>query len=156
MSNWIGQTNHKLYQVRLLLEQLAETQPKALTEALEQSAIYHLRDAYLCYLHELAELVQFHQRVDSLAQLVANVSLKTGEMQELAKLEQDSFSWLAALLTAADDSLRSREPAQVQPAGVQIIALQPTSSTQADSQVWQWYQQLAELIERQRENRQES
>ncbi len=152
MSNWIGQTNHKLYQARLLLDQVETAQPQALAEALERSAIYHLRDAYLCYLHELAELVQFHQRVDSLEQLMANASLKTGEMQELATLEQDGFGWLAALLKAAQDALQSQRPVPSQPNGAQLIALQ----SQDQSQVWQWYQQLAELIERQRENRQES
>ncbi|ASP39499.1 hypothetical protein CHH28_12815 [Bacterioplanes sanyensis] len=152
MSAWIGHTNQKLYQARLLLQQSEQARPDALAQALEVSAIYHIHDAYLCYLHELAEMVQYSGAVVSLSQLLDSASLVTGEMQELKALEQDAFSWLATLLSLANDSLQGQSGANKMATDASLIAVaQP-----AESPVYQCYQRLVELIERQRENRQES
>lgn len=156
MSLWLGFTNHKLYQTRLLMQQVEQAQPEALALALEASALYHLHDAYVCYLNELAEAVQHPSRVDSLAGLLQQVSLATGEMTELKALEQDSFSWLNAFLQAVDDRLQAAMPANLPVSDVARDSSLIAVHQQSGGEVFQWYQQLVDVIERQRENRQES
>ena len=155
MASWLSFTNHKLYQCRLLLQQAdTTTQPQALHEALQDSALYALRDAYLSYLHELAELATYRQPVSGLAQLLADTPLITGEMKELECLENDSFSWLKAMLRAAEavgqaDSKNHSQPQALRPGMIQLHQEdQPDISA--------WLSQLTQLIDLQRENRQES
>ena len=124
MASWLSFTNHKLYQCRLLLQQAdTTTQPQALHEALQDSALYALRDAYLSYLHELAELATYRQPVSGLAQLLADTPLITGEMKELEYLETDSFSWLKAMLKSLARNLTRRK--------ISFLPSRPQSSSSA-------------------------
>ncbi|WP_419811219.1 DUF6586 family protein [Bacterioplanoides sp.] len=155
MASWLSFTNHKLYQSRLLLQQAEQTSnPVVLQQALHDSALYLLRDAYQSYLHELAELANFRQPFTSLHELLSLTPLITGEMREFEQLENDSFSWLSAMLTACvaagnADALDSQVPRTVQPG---MINLLDTS----EPQTAYWHGQLSQLIDLQRENRQES
>ena len=75
MSQWLGQTNRKLYQCRLLLDLWQQADQVPLQQALQESALYQLRDAWLTYLHELADTVRLRQSIDSLAQLLEQTPL---------------------------------------------------------------------------------
>ncbi len=159
MSQWIGFTNQKLYQCRLLLAQLAEVQsaPPVLQQALEESALYQLRDAWLSYLAELGDMVAYRQPVRSLAELLQHAPMTTGEMRELQQLADDGFSWLAQMLAAADAQTRPaglNQPAQVvqtMDAPVKIALVETPESPVAG-----WLLDLTRLIDGQRANRQES
>ena len=158
MSQWIGFTNKKLYQSRLLLSEFAQCEQKALMSALEESALYQLHDAWLSYLQELGDMVAYRQPVQSLQELVGQVNLITGEMRELMQLQANAFSWLSQMLKAVED-LRYPDAARpVQQAGAQNGGVQTISLVQetTESQVAAWWQALSALIDTQRENRQES
>lgn len=157
MASLLSNTNHKLYQCRLLLDEARRDEhPSVLTDALKQSALHCLQDAYLFYLHELADLVSVRHPLSSLSDLLDATALITGEMQQLKKLEHDSQSWLSQMLQAVQSlgspysSINSAQNpvAQMNPS---VIA---TTQTQPIEQ--RWLHELTELIESQRENRQES
>lgn len=156
MSQWLGFTNQKLYQARLLLEQSAQEQgPAALTDALEQGGLYLLYDAYVSYLNEVATVAHCPTPVASLEALLANTPLVTGEMTELRVLAEDSYSWLTVMLRAIADQAQpgSTQPSSipVHPSGNLIAA-----SSEPSSNARQWWQSMSDLIDSQRENRQES
>lgn len=158
MASWLSFTNHKLYQSRLLCQQAGlKPEPAALADALSDAALHILHDAYLSYLHELAELATYRQPVSSLAELLQETPLVTGEMRELQHLEEDSFSWLAAMLSAVS-ALSSADRAGRQSA--QAVELSSSSMInlidQSDADVTVWHGRLSQLIDLQRENRQES
>ena len=154
MASWLSFTNHKLYQCRLLLQQAQQTtEPVVLKDALQDSALYLLRDAYVSYLHELAELATYHQPVESLAQLLQATPLVTGEMRELEHLENDSFSWLRQFLNAV------AAVAQPDNISVPVTPVQPGMISLVDNStpdIALWHERLTQLIDLQRENRQES
>ncbi|KZZ43332.1 MAG: hypothetical protein MK185_07575 [Saccharospirillaceae bacterium] len=153
MASWLSFTNHKLYQCRLLLQQAQQTtEPVVLKDALQDSALHLLHDAYLSYLHELAELATYRQSVESLAQLLQVTPLVTGEMLELEHLEKDSFSWLRQFLNAVD------AVAQPNNISVPVTPVQPGMISLVDNStpdISLWYERLTQLIDLQRENRQE-
>jgi len=151
MGQWLAFTNQKLYQCRLLAEQASVAEPAELAQALEDAALYQLWMAYRSYLNELGEMVSLSMRADSLAHLMQEVRLVTGEMKELAQLEADGFSWLGQFL-AAVEHLGWPGPV-ARPADHNLIAVanQPASAGMAI-----WYRELDRLIDRQRDNRQES
>ena len=154
MASWLSFTNHKLYQCRLLLQQAQQTtEPVVLKDALQDSALYLLRDAYVSYLHELAELATYRQPVESLAQLLQATPLVTGEMRELEHLENDSFSWLRQFLNAV------AAVAQPDNISVPVTPVQPGMISLVDNStpdIALWHERLTQLIDLQRENRQES
>lgn len=154
MASWLSFTNHKLYQCRLLLQQAQQTtEPVVLKDALQDSALYLLRDAYVSYLHELAELATYRQPVESLAQLLQVTPLVTGEMRELEHLENDSFSWLRQFLNAV------AAVAQSDNISVPVTPVQPGMISLVDNStpdIALWHERLTQLIDLQRENRQES
>ncbi|WP_420591547.1 DUF6586 family protein [Bacterioplanoides sp.] len=154
MASWLSFTNHKLYQCRLLLQQAQQTtEPVVLKDALQDSALYLLRDAYVSYLHELAELATYRQPVESLAQLLQVTPLVTGEMRELEHLENDSFSWLRQFLNAV------AAVAQPDNISVPVTPVQPGMISLVDNStpdIALWHERLTQLIDLQRENRQES
>ena len=158
MARWLSFTNHKLYQCRLLLQQAEgadhTSQSEVLKQALTDGALYLLRDAYLSYLHELAELATYRQPVQSLSHLLSVTPLITGEMREFKQLEADPFSWLSQLLKAVDAisqaaAFESQVPRASQPG---VISLMDTSEPEPVV----WLGALSQLIDLQRENRQES
>lgn len=160
MSQWIGHTNRKLYQCRLLLAQRAHSfEPAALQQALEEAALSQLQDAWQCYVQELAESVSLRTTVHSLAELMAQAPLVTGEMRELAQLLDDSFSWLSQMLNAAK-AAHWPQPLVVKKHSIEpdvsgdlaLIAL----SEEASLPIEQWWQQLSQLIDGQRSHRHES
>lgn len=154
MASWLSFTNHKLYQCRLLLQQAQKTtEPVVLKDALQDSALYLLRDAYVSYLHELAELATYRKPVESLAQLLQATPLVTGEMRELEHLENDSFSWLRQFLNAV------AAVAQPDNISVPVTPVQPGMISLVDNStpdIALWHERLTQLIDLQRENRQES
>jgi len=154
MASWLSFTNHKLYQSRLLMQQAQQSADQGvLAEALNDSALYLLRDAYISYLHELAEIATYRLPVQSLTQLLEVTPLVTGEMRELQQLENDSFSWLYQFLRAVEAVGRVENivvpVTTVQPG---MIAVQDESAPDLSH----WHQSLVQLIDLQRENRQES
>ncbi|MAD46871.1 MAG: hypothetical protein CMI02_11110 [Oceanospirillaceae bacterium] len=153
MSQWIGFTNKKLYQCRLLLAEYAQCDDPSLADALEEGGLYQLHDAWLSYLQELGDMVAFREPVSSLQDLLQRVSLVTGEMRELTQLADDPFSWLSQMLKAV---AALRQPSAVRPAqssDAQSIALTAEST---ESPVVRWWAAMTALIDVQRENRQES
>lgn len=159
MASWLGHSNQKLYQARLLLDslkfaELSETTPAASILALQESVLFQLVLAYQSYLHEIAEIAQCRDDFLSLSQLLVLTNVPTGEMKELQKLESDSFSWLSQLLTAFDncsakDPVVSKAP--LNPAMIQVHDTASPSLPLSD-----WYQALLNIIDLQRNNRQES
>ena len=177
MSHWLRQTNQKLYQCRLLQEQQRQCGEPVLQQALQESALYQLRDAWLCYLHELAEAASYRQPFSSLEQLLQQMPLVTGEVRELQQLAADPFSWLAQLLLAVErqmlppasaaaghhrhrhddhehDHDHDEDDAAAPPA--QRIDLIPLTAAEPVIDVAGWSRQLERLIDAQRANRHES
>lgn len=154
MSQWIGFTNQKLYQCRLLLAQRDKTEDASLARAAEEGAIHLLNDAWLSYLQELGDMVAFRQPVNSLTELMAQCRMTTGEMRELTQLADNSYSWLAQFLLAVPALNRPDAVRPSAPADGGLIAV--SMDTGPDTQVDDWYRELQGLIDRQRENRQET
>jgi len=155
MSSWIGFTNQKLYQCRLLLDAYRACQQPALASALDESALYQLHDAWLSYLHELADMVSFRESVTSLQDLTEKVNLVTGEMRELQQLADDAFSWLSQMLKAVGALKRPDTPQVVSAAADTPQTISLTAEI-TESQVGRWWSALNSVIDAQRENRQES
>lgn len=159
MASWLSHSNQKLYQARLLLDNLqlaesSETTPDAFVSALQESVLFQLVLAYQSYLHEIAEIAQCRDDFLSLSQLIELTTVPTGEMKELQKLEGDSFSWLGQLLTSfegcsAKDPVANKAP--LNPAMIQIHDTTTSSLPLRD-----WYESLVNIIDLQRDNRQES
>lgn len=159
MAEWLGHSNHKLYQARLLLESLEtaelETQsPLALVSALQESVIFQLVLAYQSYLHEVAEIAQSRDEFYSLQQLLDLVPVPTGEMTELKQLEADDFSWLSQMQSAFQHC-SSKDPVTTKPQSNPVM-IQMQDKTASSLPLRDWYQALSEIIELQRGNRQES
>lgn len=153
--SWLSITNLKLYQSQLLLQQWQGDQLPALQQALLNAALYHLQDAYLAYLHELADAVSYRQTVSSLTDLINAVPLVTGEMKELQALEQDGYSWLAQCLQCIQES---HQPMLSKGA---VLAIDPVPNriqavNDPTADVARWHQSLSDLIDQQRANRHES
>lgn len=159
MAEWLSQTNQKLYQARLLLDALdaseqSENSPAALTLAMQESVLFQLMLAYQSYLHEIAELAQWREVVVSLTQLIDSTPTVTGEMRELKKLEDDDFSWLSQLLMAFQQCGDKNSGPVKTVMNPSIIKIQDTASTSLPLR--DWYNRLIDLIDMQRNNRQES
>lgn len=168
MAEWLSQTNQKLYQARLLLDALDVSESSANTAdvfnnsnisadfvlALQESVLFQLVLAYQSYLHEIAEIAQWRESFLSLAQLIESAPTITGEMKELKKIEDDDFSWLSQLL-AAFQQCGDKNPVAVKAAtSPSMIQIQDTTS--ASLPLRDWYDHLIDLIDLQRNNRQES
>lgn len=159
MSDWLGQTNQKLYQARLLIDASeAESDVVALAKALQEGATFQLMLAYQAYLHELAELAQFRGEILSLQQLIDDCNVPIGEMTELKQLEQDSFSWLSQLMQAFQQCAELNKGAARNGTTFNAIPATaiPMQAEQADNSIRAWFEQLSDLIDCQRTNRQES
>lgn len=155
MAQWIGFTNQKLYQTRLLLSQWQQAGDEpVLAKALEEGALHLLHDAWLSYLQELGEMVAFREPVASLAELLEKTPLITGEMRELAQLAENGFSWLAQMLSAVT-ALNRQEILKVQ-APAAATSLIAVAAADTRTPVLEWFTQLSRVIDAQRENRQES
>jgi hypothetical protein len=158
MAEWLGHSNQKLYQARLLLEtyELAcEQDDSALTSALQESVLFQLVLAYQSYLHEIAEIAQFREGFSSLSQLLENTPVVTGEMAELQQLEADDFSWLSQLQSAFQQCSQKGAVMAIKPKrNPAMIQIQDT--TNAGLPLRDWYSKLSEIIDLQRDNRQES
>jgi hypothetical protein len=159
MAQWVGHSNQKLYQARLLLDCLDQTESSDSNQAdlisgLQEAVVFQLILAYQSYLHEIAEIAQCNQEFYSLAQLLDIVKVATGEMTELKQLEEDGFSWLSQLQSAFKNC-SAKEPAAIKPEiNPVMIKMQDTLAVSMPLRVW--YDSLSELIDLQRNNRQES
>ncbi len=161
MSQWLGQTNQKLYQARLLLDELdslsqdgVRSVPPAFSLALQDSVLFQLILAYQSYLHEIAEVAQCRDEFQSLHQLIQSVPVATGEMTELDQLEQDDFSWLSQLMSAFS-SCSQVEAYQVKSQASSSL-IQMHDKTSNVLPLRDWFEGLTGIIDLQRNNRQES
>jgi len=159
MAEWLGHSNQKLYQARLLLEglegaELDSEAPLALISAMQEGVLFQLVLAYQSYLHEIAEVAQCRDEFYSLQQLLDIVSVATGEMTELKQLEADDFSWLSQLQSAFQHC--SAKEVQVVKPQVNPLMIQLQDKTANSLPLREWYQALSAIIDLQRENRQES
>lgn len=118
--------NQKLVYAGTLLGLATAINPSSTPErlklqALVDSALLHLGLAYVFYLRELGENYRLKHlssinRAEQLAVALAAANKSPSEAQELILLEQDSQSWLNAVLAAYDSLQRSPEPEKVQKA----------------------------------------
>lgn len=159
MAQWLSQCNTKLYQARLILENLRlveATEPVniSLTAALQEGVLFQLILAYQCYLHELAEATQCSDSFSSLDELLKVTSLITGEMTELKKLEKDDYSWLSQLLFAFNNCNEKGVSLRKAPADLSIIKMHDTTAISLP--LSEWLGSLTDLIDMQRNNSQES
>ena len=134
---------------------------QALKEAYYDSVLHLLHDAWCCYLHELAHMVSFRQPVMDLYQLMQETPLVTGEMQELTSLATDKQSWLYGFLIAHNHIISTAKTSSGNHTGLatnaQMTSLITTSNrSEPVTQLREWWSYLSGLIDRQRENRQES
>ena len=163
MAQWLAHSNQKLYQARLLLETFEQASEQkggevvaaSLLSGLQESVVFQLLLAYQSYLHELAEIAHCQEEFYSLAQLLKKVSVATGEMTELHQLELDNFSWLSQMQSAFDQCAQ-KDAIAVSKAVVnpKMIQLQDTTGSSLPLRIW--YQELTNIIDLQRNNRQES
>jgi hypothetical protein len=106
-------------------------------------------------LHEVAEIAQCRDEFHSLTQLIDLVPVATGEMSELRQLESDDFSWLSQLQSAFQAcSQKENSGLSVKAHNPSMIQLQ--DQTGGSLALRDWYQSLSDLIDLQRNNRQES
>jgi len=159
MAQWLSHSNQKLYQARLLLEnqEQAERQgaPAALLSALQEAVVFQLILAYQSYLNEVAEIAQCREEFYSLQQLIDLVPVATGEMTELRQLEVNDFSWLSQLQVAFQAcSQKDSGSFLVKAHSPRMIQLK--DQTGQSLALRDWYQSLSDLIDLQRNNRQES
>ena len=158
--NWVGQTNQRLYQCRLMLEQVELAVNHALATALEDGAVLQLGAAYRCYLNELAGLVNVNGKVNDLSELFAKAAFAIADMQELQQLEADIYGWLGQLkqmLRDAQQLAAVSKPSsveQVEPSG-NLIASAPAEQSRAEI-LQGILGELQALIECQRGNHKES
>lgn len=151
MSEWLGQTNQHLYQARLLIDATNDQSVRAMVNALEDGAVFQLMLAYRSYLNELAYLAQVKDEFMSLADLISKTSVPIGEMRELDQLENDPYSWLSSLLSRFEDCGQPGKASHTNQAGmIQLVQQTPATDLQT------LYQALSDLIDLQRNNRQES
>lgn len=165
MAEWLGHSNQKLYQARLLLEQLDQltqadddqpmVQNSALNAALEEAVIFQLVLAYQSYLHEVAEIAQCRDEFFSLTELLSLVPVSTGEMTELKQLEEDDFSWLAQMQSAFQQCSQKDIVAIKSPAG-NAAMIQMHNQVSVSLPLQEWFEALSAIIDLQRNNRQES
>jgi hypothetical protein len=162
MAQWLAHSNQKLYQARLLLEAFEQASEEeggqvvaSLLSGLQESVVFQLVLAYQSYLHELAETAHCQEEFYSLAQLLEKASVATGEMTELHQLELDNFSWLSQMQSAFDQC-GQKDAIAVSKAVInqQMIQLQDTTASSLPLRIW--YQALTDIIDLQRNNRQES
>jgi hypothetical protein len=159
--NWVGQTNQRLYQCRLLLEQspaAAEASlSQALTQGLNDAALLQLLAAYRCYLNELAQAAGVNNRVESLPQLLQQTSLVTGDMRQWQALSEDVFSWFYRFLHAVE-RLGWPEVPSVEPAlATHLITSTADYPVSGDGHdVSDWLACFHQLIDEQRANQRES
>lgn len=160
MGSWLGNTNHKLYQARLVLDKARQCADDAvLQDALEISALHLMNDAYISYINELFELAGGSSMVSSLDEALEQTRLVTGEMRELDSLRRDPFGWMSAFMRQSEESRRPQQsnPKISRPAPANLIATASVASTsERGEEIAGWRQSLSDLIDRQRENRQES
>lgn len=158
MAQWLSHTNQKLYQTRLLLDELDSIDVNAadsLNSALEESVLFQMMLSYQSYLHEVAEIAHCQEDFHALTELIDLASVGTGEMTELKQLEDDDFSWLAQMMSAFQQCAQKDSlPAKSAQSNSSMIQLhnQPITSLP----LRQWFNELSELIDLQRNNRQES
>lgn len=165
MAEWLGHSNQKLYQARLLLDQLDQftqsdnsqsgAQNSALSSALEEAVIFQLMLAYQSYLHEVAEIAQCRDEFFSLTELLSLVPVSTGEMTELKQLEEDDFSWLTQMQSAFQQCSQKDIAAIKKPAGSAAM-IQLHNQVSASLPLREWFEALSGIIDLQRNNRQES
>lgn len=158
MAEWLGHSNQKLYQARLLLdyqEQFEAESPidSVLNAALQESILFQLALAYQSYLHEVAELAQYREEFGSLQQLLDLAPIQTGEMIELRKLELDTHSWLSQMLLAFE--FCGQKENKPEPRRESASMIQLYDQTSAALPLRDWYQSLSDIIDLQRNNRQE-
>lgn len=158
MTIWIGFTNQKLYQARLLLGQASSCDAPVLASALRDSALLHMQFAWRSYLNEMGAATRLKSEVGSLDELVAATSLVTGEMREWQNLQADAFSWFNAFQSAANRIGWPEQASTVKEVpgqhSVNLIAV--ASADDAPDDLSGWWQKLSGLIDAQRQNRQES
>lgn len=159
MTIWIGFTNQKLYQARLLLGQASSCDAPVLASALRDSALLHMQFAWRSYLNEMGAATRLKTEVSSLDELVAATGLVTGEMREWQNLQHDAFSWFNAFQNAAERIGWPEKPSVVKESAgahaVNLIALASADDSGPDD-LSGWWQKLSALIDAQRQNRQES
>ena len=159
MAQWLGHSNQKLYQARLLLDALEQEESscsnaRGLIAGLQEAVLFQLMLAYQSYLHEIAEIAQYRESFFSLAELLESVPVATGEMTELKQLEDDDFSWLSQLQAAFQNcSDKEQFVAKTQDNPVMI---QLQDATQVSLPLRAWFDALSHIIDLQRNNRQES
>lgn len=158
MAEWLGHSNQKLYQARLLIEAHEQAEQSndssVLTLALQESVLFQLVLAYQSYLHEIAEIAQCREPFNSLTQLISMVPVATGEMTELNQLEADSFSWLSQMQIAFEGCAQKDSKPVVQQRSPSLIQMQ--DKTAQSLPLREWFESLSEIIDLQRNNRQES
>lgn len=155
MSQWLGFTNQKLYQARLLLdERRKQSSNPVMVSAMTEGALYLMYDAWVSYLNELAGPAGVKQSVDSFERLLQITPLVTGEMTELKNLRDETDSWLSIMLAmVADQAQPSSAQSGASAQAVQLIAVSRPTATADARDLWQ---ALSDLIDSQRQNRQES
>jgi hypothetical protein len=158
MAEWLGHSNQKLYQTRLLIESQEQAEEAApgsvLSMALQESVLFQLVLSYQSYLHEVAEIAQCRDSFNSLEHLISLVPVATGEMTELNQLELDDFSWLRQMQVAFDSCAQKDVKPVLKQRNPSIIQLHDKTSQALPLR--EWYQSLSEIIDLQRNNRQES
>ncbi|WP_369857798.1 DUF6586 family protein [Candidatus Thalassolituus haligoni] len=155
--NWVGQTNQRLYQCRLLQEQICAGQEPALQQALDDAALLQLFAAYRCYLNELALAAGVTNRVDSLTQLLQQTALVTGDMRQWQALSADTFSWFCRFLQVVEQLGWPDTQAVDSSLATEVSGLIASSaSSDEDDSVSHWLASFHRLIDEQRANQRES
>ena len=116
--------------------------------------LFQLILAYQSYLHEVAEIAQCRDEFHSLNQLIDLVPIATGEMTELKHLEMDAYSWLSQMLVAFQQCSEKEPVAKKLPDTSSMIQLFDTSAVSLPLR--NWFHALTDIIDLQRNNRQES
>ena len=104
---------------------------------------------------EVAELAQDRDKCYSLSKLIESAPVITGEMTELQRLDSDDFSWLSQLQAAFQQCSQKGVSTVVKPQ-VNPVMIQIQDTTNTGLPLADWYFNLSDIIDLQRNNRQES
>ena len=163
----IATTNEKLLSMKLhlqLLQQVsADSGHRPLQRAYTQALSFHFKLAYVAFLQEIA--ADYHvsanglESFEQLESCLDKTDIVCQQCSMLAELEQESLSWLSAMLRSYQScwpiSIASAPVAQGQVGLDKLIQFSDVTEPHGDVQYQKGYQQLNALIQQYRELMQE-
>ncbi|MDX1692959.1 MAG: DUF6586 family protein [Ketobacteraceae bacterium] len=157
----LSKANQKLYFATIHLDAIQAVQNdesvlnrKAQVQANMEAAIFHLVSAYrgfiweLCLVHDLSPGDQM--ALSEVIQLASKEGKQIQELNHFERLEAQSESWLAQLLSAYDKVLTldpQTHSTEESPASFNAIAVRKIEENETPEKIFEWHNALKSEIE---------